>query len=203
MYKSAVVFILCHELGHIFYKHLGSESDIASEESRQDEEEADSFAVDVMRRIGEAPVGMTTYFMSSAHLESNRWDFPNEKKYQEALQRATHPLTAHRLSALATKIKKSAADFARNERDPSTTIQVLGYVATQISLIGNFLEDEEVQQAIALAGAATDLSSLAPRHRGEFPVLARKSSVKAGERQTFDGIIKRSYRTKPVRCLRV
>jgi hypothetical protein len=57
-FVTARMFILLHELGHIYYNHRGSM--IANEV------EADQFAIEVMRRSPVPPVGMLVYFMAEA-----------------------------------------------------------------------------------------------------------------------------------------
>jgi hypothetical protein len=50
-FGTAIVFVLGHELGHLYYQHG---TNVSLERSRQQEEEADRFAMELMRRIGEA-----------------------------------------------------------------------------------------------------------------------------------------------------
>ncbi len=65
IFGTAVVFVLGHELGHHYYQHR---TDVTPEVSRRDEEDADRFAMELMRRIGDAPVGAVAFFNILAHL---------------------------------------------------------------------------------------------------------------------------------------
>src|SRR5580704_10509865 len=52
IFDTALVFVLCHELAHL-YHHLATE--VSLERSRANEEEADRFGMELMRRIGDPP----------------------------------------------------------------------------------------------------------------------------------------------------
>src|SRR5205823_2284468 len=79
-FVTARMFILLHELGHIYYRHGGS--------TIPQEVQADQFAIDVMRRSPVPPLGMLVYFMADVSMA----DYP-------AVAR-THPLSGSRLQTL-------------------------------------------------------------------------------------------------------
>jgi hypothetical protein len=169
--KSSVVWILAHELGHIYYRHPGYGPGVERAQAQANEAEADRFANMIMRRIGVAPLGMVQFFMAMAHLDPGRGDFSNDAAWQDYLRtQATHPLTAARLNAMASDLRRSPGDFTTAETDQRAAVQRIEFVAGQIELIGNTLEDPQMHRLIAATGLATDLNSLRNRRRQINPV---------------------------------
>lgn len=84
-FVTARMFILLHELGHIYHAH--ARSAIANEV------QADQFAIDVMRRSPVTPLGMLVYFMAEASMA----EYPATAR--------THPLSGARLQALGAKMQ--------------------------------------------------------------------------------------------------
>ncbi|MEP6699063.1 MAG: M48 family metalloprotease [Verrucomicrobiota bacterium] len=187
IYDSAIVFILAHELGHIYHRHAGYGPGVSREQSRRNEEEADAFGLDLMRRIGVAPIGAVVFFTAYAHWTPNRWDFPDEEKYQAYLAQATHPLTSHRMRALGQRIGEARRDFARKEANPEAVERALEYIATQIRAIADFLDDHDVQEGIAVVSRTTDLLALAPRRPGALPLAAPKNGNESQSTEPFNG----------------
>lgn len=167
--KSAVVWVLAHELGHIYHRHPGYVPGVTRKQAQSNEEEADRFATEIMRRIGELPGGMVNFFMVAAHWWPNRGDFSSDKEWEEYLEKeATHPFTAQRLLALAARLEEAAGDFARSETDYAAGVERARYIAKRVSTIAGILQDTDVQRSIALTARATGLASLAPRRLGEL-----------------------------------
>lgn len=103
-FGNVVVFLLAHELGHILKKHRAS--------APAQEIAADAFAIEVMRRIGQLPLGLEFWF----DVERYRHDptkYSTEAAWQAYLAGSTHPVTDERLNALAAAIEKAPDDFAR------------------------------------------------------------------------------------------
>jgi len=173
-FNTARLFILLHELGHIYHGHSGYATG-KMRQARRNEEQADRFAVDVIRRTNIEPVGLLVFFMADAHWAPNRADFGSDMAWENYLNlRATHPLSGQRLRVLAT--------------------QLVEPLATEISLIAVKLEDIEVLTSILLAAEATDESALAPRRPGEL--LSRFSPKGEPKKQAslaFEGFYKGEY----------
>lgn len=158
--KSGLVWVMAHELGHIFFRHRGY-ANISVEEVQRQEAAADAFANRIMRRIGVTPMGMPIFFMAMAHLEPLRGDFQSDGAWMQYLrERATHPLTADRMVRLAQGLLNRPSDFASGEADIESGTQRVAFVAERIRGIGDMLADPDVQRTIMVKALAADLVSL-------------------------------------------
>jgi hypothetical protein len=112
-FGNTVVFLLAHELGHALKKHRTDLRDLV--EKRKQEIEADAFAIEIMRRIGQVPVGFEFWFdvEHSGHVAPVEFD--SENAWQKYLSSLDHPVTTERLEALAVAIEKAPDSFARNQ----------------------------------------------------------------------------------------
>lgn len=159
--KSAVVWIMAHEVAHLLYKHPGYGPTVSAQQAQANEAEADRFANEIMRRIGVAPGGMATFFVAMAHWSANRGDFASDAMWQEFLStESTHPFTASRMKALAADLRTNPADFSVEASDTQTGIKNVLFIASQIDQVANILEDLQVQRSIAAKAKATSLASL-------------------------------------------
>jgi hypothetical protein len=114
-FGNTVVFLLAHELGHALKKHRTDLRDPV--EKRKQEVEADAFAIEMMRRIAQVPVGIEFWFYveHAAHVAPHK--FNTEAEWQKYLTGLDHPVTTERLEALASVIEKAADSFARIQTD--------------------------------------------------------------------------------------
>ena len=191
--KSALVFIICHELGHLRYNHQGY--DIPLNEARQNELQADEFAMELMRRIGVPPLGITNYFMAALYLTAHRGDFGSDQEWERYLrERSTHPLSSERLKRLSEKLKRNVGDYARMEPDINNAIAQVNYAAGQLEGIARILDDPKIMGAIAHIGRTTDVASLAPRPEGHLgQQLTEDEEATHRARQVFAGVYKGSF----------
>ncbi len=165
-FTSGIVFVLLHELGHLRHGHVDRASSDPAASQRQ-EAQADAFALEVMARLGYPPVGAVGFFTFAAHWLPNRWDFETEAAWRDYVAHGSHPLTGERLRALAAVLRSRAEDFARKAEDIGRARAATVYIAGQIEGIAGLLDDEEVQQGIALLGRTLAPAALAPRKPGE------------------------------------
>uniref|UniRef100_UPI00356451DF hypothetical protein n=1 Tax=Immundisolibacter sp. TaxID=1934948 RepID=UPI00356451DF len=163
-YASTVVFILGHELAHLYYQDPGYAPGVPRAVAKRNETRADAFALELMRRLAAPPIGTPVFFMALAHLEANRYDFRTEAEFQAALAEATHPLTSARLRAIAGALRERAADFARADADPGATRDSLSQVGSEIERIAALLDDPDIQQGIGLTAQSTDPAVFVQRH---------------------------------------
>jgi hypothetical protein len=174
-FASAVVFILAHELGHLYHQHATA---VDPEDSQRQEEEADAFALEIMRRIGEAPVGMTFFFTLLAHLEP----YAGDTDYAQRRAQATHPVTAARLRAIASGLTDQAESFSRT----GTATAIITSIASDIEVIANNLDDAGVQNLFRKKGLTAKPEQLAPRKPGEHISTAQQEPHETGA--AFSGI---------------
>jgi hypothetical protein len=112
-FGNTIVFLLAHELGHALKKHQTDLRDLVAK--RKQEIEADAFAIEVMRRIAQVPVGVEFWFdvEHGGHVAPRKFD--TEAEWQKYLTGLDHPVTTERLNALAAAIEKAPDSFARNQ----------------------------------------------------------------------------------------
>jgi hypothetical protein len=114
-FGNTIVFLLAHEVGHVLKKHRTDLRD--SIEKRKQEIEADAFAIEMMRRVGQLPVGLELWFDVERIRHVAPTEFPTETEWQKYLASLNHPVTTERLDALAVAIEKAPDSFARNQND--------------------------------------------------------------------------------------
>jgi hypothetical protein len=120
-FGNTVVFLLTHELGHALKKHRTDLRDPV--EKRKQEIEADAFAIEMMRRIGQVPVGFEFWFdvEHSGHVAPVK--FNTQAEWQKYLAGLDHPVTTERFEALVVAIEKAPDSFARNQANQALWTQ--------------------------------------------------------------------------------
>jgi hypothetical protein len=161
--NTAYAFILGHELGHVYYRHKGYGPDVPREQARANEEAADGFALELLRRTATIPMGAMLYFQTAVHIEPNRWDFRSEREWEAwQAKTATHPLTSRRLRLLAEELNRRAADFARGQPNRQAATETVRYIAARIAKISGILEDQDLHLAAAKRARELSPAALAP-----------------------------------------
>ena len=184
--KSAIVWIMAHELAHIYYRHPGYQGDVSV--SQENEKQADRFANEIMRRIGVPPIGMSYFFLFSVHLTLHRGDFDTDKAWNDYVKKtSTHPLSADRLQTLASDLQRRAEDFTKTETDRQAALRRVQYAASQIAGIAKLIGDPDMQKSMRAKGLATNLDYLAPRKKGELPKPVSRKRKSGKEETVFDG----------------
>ena len=166
--NGAVVFTLAHELGHVVLHHTATES---SNVQQLHEAQADSFAVDMFRRLGVPPMGVETFFFVATYLMRNRGDFSSDNAYAEYIAHASHPVTAARMKALANALRRRPEDFARHQPNPRRGVELLASITARVDSLGSMYDDPDLQQHTAIVCQQIPLSELRPRRVGHswFP----------------------------------
>ena len=171
IFGTMIVFVLGHELGHIYHQH-GSYAALSPEQARRQEQEADAFALAIAQRIGEAPVGASLFFHVMAHLEP----FAGDPDFREDRANRTHPLSSQRIEAIAGHIEKNAERFAGR---PGGAMRA-AFVARELRQVARVLGDEGAQEALRRIGLSATPEMLRPRPPGELPRLAGEGQAPAG-----------------------
>ena len=167
LFNSAIIYILLHELGHVYYDHPGYGPEVTRQNARLNEDQADRFAIEVMRRMNAQPVGMIFVFQAFAYGTPNRGDYDSDSEYEADLKKATHPLTEDRMRRIAEGLRAAKDDFAREYKDLETGRQNVEYIAVQIDQVAEILSDRDIQRLISEGARRTTLASLAPKRHGE------------------------------------
>jgi hypothetical protein len=202
--SQSVSFILLHEMGHVLYRHPGYGPGVPRARARENEDEADRFALEVLRRIGQPVNGLLFLLLSMAHFVEHRADFRSDAEYQTHLAQATHPLTSDRVGRLSQYLRQHADDYGRLQDDPGRAAASIRWVADAIDKeVVPVLADPDQQRLMALRGRSMTLAGLAPRRPGETmaaptPPARVPSALFHG---VFDGEIDDGTARLPVRAV--
>jgi Peptidase family M48 len=162
LYGDTMVFIMAHELGHIFHRHSAN---VSVEQSRQQESEADAFAIELMARMHAPPVGIIFYFNMAAP-----FDCP---------ERSTHPMSGQRIARLVAALRGNAQLFTADKPSPQREMQLVESVAQGLEQVAKLLDDPDIRQSMRLVGQSSSVADFAAA--GVPPVVAPRS------RPAFDG----------------
>ena len=159
--KTAVLFMLAHEIGHIVYRHRGNGPGLPRADWQENELAADRFAMRFFRQIGLAPVGIVPFFVAAAHLVPHRADFESEAAWTEYLDdRAAHPFSGLRVRSLADELRRTPEDFTRGEPNRAQAAQRIHIAADQIEGVAPLLDDPDLQRYAAEVGRRIPLAEL-------------------------------------------
>ena len=162
-FGTTMVFIMGHETGHLFHGHR---TNVGEARSRQQEAEADAFAVELMARMAAVPVGVSVYLALAAPFE--------------CAERSTHPLSGERINRLVAAIRGNASSFARNTPSPQQERQDVEAIAQKLGEFARFLDDPDIRQSRRLVALSSKVA--------DFAVEARPSGARPDvNRQAFDG----------------
>ena len=173
--KSAIYFLLAHELAHVIFQHRPY-SVLTAAEAQSQEIECDTFALDLMRRISVAPLGMALFFVMVSRFELAPADFESPAQFEARLRsKATHPLTSERLGRIAAYLPTHVDAFTRGQNQPALWRPRLLQVAQEIETIGSTLEDRDIrdlQRRRSLTVTYADLVDALSIDRREHGALA-------------------------------
>lgn len=129
--KSSILFILAHEVGHIILGHQGGLTGVTSQ---LQEVEADTFALDHFASIGAPPAGMALYFLAG------RWRDP----IGTAASLGTHPVSPHRIGAIAQRMAAEPEAFSFAERDRQRGREQVVAIASELRKMADLSSDERM-----------------------------------------------------------
>ena len=155
--KSIVFFVAAHEYAHVLYQHRA----ITVQQAQQNEIEADTFALDIMRRIGVPPVGVTFFFLIDSRLEKTPGDFPSSAAYELYLRQVrSHPVSALRILKIADGIQVNAQAFARLQQDQLAWEKKLQLIVQDLRVIAGGLDDRRMRQFLKERAENLDVATL-------------------------------------------
>lgn len=127
--KTAVYFIMAHEVGHILLGHAGGLTGAASQAQ---ERAADAFAMDVFAHDGAPPAGMVLYFLTG------RWRDPIGAQAATG----THPVSPDRIAAVADRMAADPGAFSHAEPDRARGADQVRRIARDMGRIAALTSDE-------------------------------------------------------------
>ena len=148
-------------------------------QKRRQEIEADAFAIEVMRRIGQVPLGVEFWFDVEriGHVQGIRRvtsaRFPTEAEWQKYIAGVDHPVTTERLEALSVAIEKAPDSFVRNQADQARWTRNAKILA-QYFRLGTYLPPSVVRVAEYEKVRDLRLADLKPR-KAAFTIPAPPS----------------------------
>lgn len=181
IFSTAIFFVMLHEIGHVLGEH-GGYNDIAAAVARAREAEADAFALEVMAKVGDAPLGVVNLFLAMTYFSDNSADFATTRAYETNLAQRTHPLSPERLRTFANTIEETAANYSGSG---ISRVQFV-VVAQQIRMIAGTLK--EVELLTSLSGQAINPSDLGPMRPGDK--IGRSCTQEYSGTQPFSGRFK-------------
>ncbi len=130
IYSSAIQFILVHELGHVLLDH---QAGVEGAESRQQEAEADSFALDHFARLGGNPMGIFWYYQAAW------WHDPASDRGR---RENTHPISAERIRSMANRLIENPGDFAHGEANPEREAGFVRQLGVMTTAFADLIDDD-------------------------------------------------------------
>jgi hypothetical protein len=156
--NSAYAYVLGHEVGHILNRHPDNRA-VRAGVSRTDERQADEFALHVLRRDRQIPMGAILLFQMTAFTASpGRFDYPTIEEWQKAMRAATHPVTSDRVRTLAEGLRDGSDQYGTNR-------EIAVDVADKPKKIAAEMDDRDWQLYFRRIGEHASLTTLRPRRQ--------------------------------------
>jgi hypothetical protein len=157
--KSTMYFIGAHEYAHVMYRHRDYGVLTASEAQAQ-ETASDAFAIDVMRRIGVPPIGLTYFFLVASRLERSPGEFFTTDAYETYLRgEVTHPVSAIRILQIANSLETNIGAFSRLQDNPVLWQVQLRNMASMLREISSTLDDRGMRRYLAERARSADMGA--------------------------------------------
>lgn len=183
MFDGLAMFVLLHEVGHVLHRHR---PDVPPAQSREQEEAADRFALDILARLNEVPLGLAVLFPAMAHFQEVPAAAASDTAWRDMVGRHTHPLSPSRLRAAALHLAGSGHGFATDSRVEAQ------WVAGQILQSALLLAERDLQRLSWRIGTSLRPEHLGPRRPGQH--LARHCRAPPATGLPFDGVFRGSMR---------
>ena len=157
--NEAFAFILLHELGHVLYRHKPYDA-VTMAQSRADELQSDSFALDVMVRTNTPPMGAVLFFQAQVYAMPHRGQFSSETAWRKYLDEAsTHPLSTDRVALLANAIGGPLVAKRKSEA------AIWTFIANGVRRMIPVLEEVPMQRCIQKTAEQATLEDLKPTRK--------------------------------------
>jgi hypothetical protein len=150
---TTLSFILLHEFGHLSHRSASEEAALKHDHVEGEEELADNFALEIMKKNSEPPAGLLMLIHGMLYLP------PVAPKQ--------HPLTRHRLNAMADYLDARVREFAEGRSNSRLTVVAIRSLANHIRKAALFLSDSTGQRLWAEQSSQLTVASLIPRRVGQ------------------------------------
>jgi hypothetical protein len=140
--KTAIFFMLAHELGHVRRAHKPYDA-ISPAEAQRQELEADRYAIEAMRHIGVPPMGMFHAFSALSRMEG----VPT-----------THPLSGARMLQIAEALEQAPGDFVPPDESKSRWAPVIHSYGSQFRTLVPVVDSPILRQELAQEARSADWS---------------------------------------------
>jgi hypothetical protein len=158
--RSAIYFILTHEVGHIMFGHTTEPPAVSTEAAIKKERFADIHALNVLQRTDILPDGMAEYFMIMSQWAPTISDFPSTAAYERYLkEETTHPVVGERIRWIAAQM----FDLYESKKIKAGNDGQLRELILSTFKIGEKIDDPAFQRAEKEAGLKATLSSVGRR----------------------------------------
>lgn len=145
--RTAYAFILLHQFAHLQLHH-GSASGRGYSDA--EEEEADRYALDIMKGNSVTPTGVLLVMHSLLFLEGGE-------------EGALHPVTSKRLLAMSHYFDARVMEFIRGRPDKTAAMDGIHAIALLLGEASEWLEVKGHQEELRQLALKTDVSTLQPR----------------------------------------
>lgn len=145
--KTAFGFILLHQYAHVQLHH---EAKVNAGYSEAQEEEADQYALDIMKNNSVPPTGVLLVMQSAMFFEAGEGD-------------QLHPVTPQRLEAMAHYLDARVMEFIRGRPDKTVAMDGIHSIAMLLVQDAEWLTVRGHQQELQQLAMKTDPTTLQPR----------------------------------------
>ena len=152
---TTLAFLLLHQFGHLKYRTAAKDAAMKHDRADGDEERADAFALDVMKKNSETPSGLLMLVHGMLYLPSAP---PKD-----------HPVTSLRLKAMADYLDAHVAEFSEGRPDRRLATIAIHSLAGHIRHAASFVSDTTGQEIWAEQRSKTTVTDLIPRRIGQEP----------------------------------
>jgi hypothetical protein len=146
---TTLSFILLHQFGHLSYRTAAEESALKHDHIDGNEELADAFALEVMKKNSETPAGLLLLIHGMMYLPST----PPKN----------HPLTTQRLKTMADYLDTRTREFSDGRPDRRLAAIAIQSLANHIREAAAFVSDGTGQKLWTEESRKTTIADLAPR----------------------------------------
>jgi hypothetical protein len=182
--KTTVVYLLSREIGFLYFSRSNPRSTefrteqrlmvqqvaLMRRDVRSEKMElmlkSDDFAMEIMRRIGAPPEGLSFYLSAQTYWTQNHIDIPNEEAYSRYwYEPPEYAMFPERLYQIANLMVSGKEDYIRQKDDKAVSAFQVDRGAREIFKLSYILENQSVQSEIKQGALKRRIEDLKLRRR--------------------------------------